>query len=512
MRIIRCTRNAVRVLVLLTTLPGIGFAQAPARSSAGTAPAPPETPQQEALDLLFTEFKAQPNESARAAFVSSPANFARYLAASGIVSKAEDTALFHRFEESRIDVETSVSAASGGTTSVASKGSVPSLLGFAVEHGALTQSVESNQIIFRGNVANAVAAMKFRDYISSYVKLHEQNAIIRNIAQTSFSVSFNAASNGSLNVPSSSGTSSSFAGATVHYDIYNHRDPRDAKWINDWANVRQQLTHTANASGAFRRAIESQDANWPNEAKQALTKLGAHPTDDQIKAFLKELADEMVSRFGSLPSVRDAAQALADSLVTEGSAVGAVESKIMHSPTFSFEYSYVRQSNALVPNVIQGEPASLSSPLPNLSNFNLILNSYLVAGSQVSLNASTTLFDSVPMGSNIGRVRDFRVAGEVDIPLPEIASVGKPILTFSGMYVDLMQQPLGQPVLINGVAESRTGSIGLFQSKFTIPVKGSGIRIPLSFTVANRTELIKETDVRGSFGITFNLDSLFSKP
>lgn len=113
---------------------------------------------------------------------------------------------------------------------------------------------------------------------------------------------------------------------------------------------------------------------------------------------------------------------------------------------------------------------------------------------------------------HIGRVRDYRISGQFDIPLPEIANIGKPTLSFSGLYLHLLQEPLGEQVKVNGVAVSRTGGIDLFQSKLTIPVKGAGVKIPISFTVANRTELIKEREVRGTIGVTFDFDSLFSKP
>ena len=42
------------------------------------------------------------------------------------------------------------------------------------------------------------------------------------------------------------------------------------------------------------------------------------------------------------------------------------------------------------------------------------------------------------------------------------------------------------------------------QAKLTIPIL-DGIDLPISFTVANRTELIKETDVRGKIGFTFDV-------
>ena len=57
----------------------------------------------------------------------------------------------------------------------------------------------------------------------------------------------------------------------------------------------------------------------------------------------------------------------------------------------------------------------------------------------------------------------------------------------------------------------RRGNLGVFQAKISIPVKDSGVKIPISFTYATRTELIKGKDVRGNIGITFDLDSLLAK-
>ena len=46
------------------------------------------------------------------------------------------------------------------------------------------------------------------------------------------------------------------------------------------------------------------------------------------------------------------------------------------------------------------------------------------------------------------------------------------------------------------------------QAKLTIPLWDSGIKFPISVTVANRTELIKEKEVRGQFGFTFDFSKL----
>jgi hypothetical protein len=482
----------------------------------------PEAAQDQALDLLVAQFNAQP-PAGRAAFITSPGNFAPYfLVMTSAAQSTINAQLFHDFEEQRIDKQVASASPSKGATSAANTGSVPWLFGFAAEHGALTQSVENNIIVFRGNIANVISALDTQDYLSSYAKLHQQNALIRNIAKTSFSVSFNASQGASASSASSSGGSgsssasspqSSLAGFSFHYDVFNRRDPRDSKWENEWATVRLKMRNLPNATAAFRRAIEGQKSpDWQGQALQALQRLGPSPTDPQVRALLKQIGDDLVTRFGSSAEVKAAAQEVAEALVLSRKIEDDAVTKIMHSPTVSFEYSYVRQSSAQIPSTIQGGTPSLTSSIPNLSNFNFIFNTYLVASSLLSLNGSFNIFNSIPTGGKVRRVRDFRFSGQVDIPMKEIANVGKPTLTFSGVFLNLLQEPVGQQVIVNGVAVTRTGVIGLGQAKLTVPVKGSGVKIPISFTVANRTELIKEHDVRGAIGVTFDLDSLFSKP
>jgi len=45
------------------------------------------------------------------------------------------------------------------------------------------------------------------------------------------------------------------------------------------------------------------------------------------------------------------------------------------------------------------------------------------------------------------------------------------------------------------------------------PTVNNGVTIPVSFTDANRTDLNKESEVRGSVGLTLRFDSVFpTKP
>jgi hypothetical protein len=40
---------------------------------------------------------------------------------------------------------------------------------------------------------------------------------------------------------------------------------------------------------------------------------------------------------------------------------------------------------------------------------------------------------------------------------------------------------------------------------------GSGVKVPLSVTFANRSEAVKESFVRANFGVTLDLDTLLAK-
>jgi hypothetical protein len=81
-------------------------------------------------------------------------------------------------------------------------------------------------------------------------------------------------------------------------------------------------------------------------------------------------------------------------------------------------------------------------------------------------------------------------------------------LTIAGRVSHLPNDTVASPDASSPAALAERGTIGVVQAKITIPVKGSGLKIPLSITASNRTELINEKDVRASFGFSFDLDPL----
>jgi hypothetical protein len=55
------------------------------------------------------------------------------------------------------------------------------------------------------------------------------------------------------------------------------------------------------------------------------------------------------------------------------------------------------------------------------------------------------------------------------------------------------------------------GPIDIGQFKISFGKPGSAITVPLSFTVANRTELLQGMDVKGQIGFSYDFASLLSK-
>jgi hypothetical protein len=82
------------------------------------------------------------------------------------------------------------------------------------------------------------------------------------------------------------------------------------------------------------------------------------------------------------------------------------------------------------------------------------------------------------------------------------------VLSFAGKDLHQFENSFDDSGL---VVPGTIGTTAIGQAKLTIPVKGSGVKLPVSLTFANRTELIKEKEIRGNVGITYDLDMLFAK-
>lgn len=122
-------------------------------------------------------------------------------------------------------------------------------------------------------------------------------------------------------------------------------------------------------------------------------------------------------------------------------------------------------------------------------------------------NTSFSLYSNPNRMMNQQTVRDFAVAfslegnaGKSPFLFKPDANLAPITYSFSGRY---------QRLLENRGIPMKKADIATAQFKLEIPL-AAGMTIPLSITYANATELIKEDKVRGNFGISFDLDKLFT--
>jgi hypothetical protein len=417
--------------------------------------------------------------------------------------------------QSRTDQQTTASAGTSGTTSAVSKGSVPSLLSFAEEYGGLTQSVSGSVTTVQGNVANIIKAISAKEYEKSFTA-GANNPFVRSVSKASFSIGLNTGTTGSST--STSAQPSTFSSATAHIDLINYRDPRDKHWEQTWRDLAQKqgqdIEDEVNKEVVTLKKSEAYN-EWRNKTQQTLTDLATYEKttndapadrDKKISAALQGILDD----FKTIDGISEVL--LKAKLAAYTKQKQSITDIINKSPVFSFEYTFTNQSSVQLPKSTT-QTYAIGTTAPNLSNFNFIFGGPLSKNGavQITANASTTLFTSASSQLHLTPVRDYKFAAEVDIPVPAIASLAKSTVSLSGLFQGLLQEPLGQQVMVNGVAVKNTGNIVLGQAKWSFPVGTSGITFPISITVSNRTELIKEKDVKGTIGVSYNLDSLFSK-
>lgn len=394
-------------------------------------------------------------------------------------------ALVSAAEEARIDKQVGGTDANSGSTSLVSKGSVPSILGFAVENGALTRTQSGTTITFRGNPAGMVNALRKVGFLDSYRDAAPETRFLRRL---SFALSFDA-NRGSM-VGTFTGDLQQLSSYSVRFDILNHRDPRDKIYAPQWhhlieGDVSVYAARVRDLGNSL--AKDQKFLDWHRNAQDALVQAKSEDVESILQREFEKLKSLQVSP--DLQSLIDAyAKTYSDYLQNRDKILETVS----RGTIVTFEHGGIRQVKA-----------------PDLSNFKLIVERSLYQGkAEATTNVSLTILNTIPTGTNASRVNDIQFSTQLDVPLGQIQKTGSFLFSISAMYKRMRNEAFTS----TGTTMMNTkGDLAIGQFKLTVPVKGSGIKIPISLTVANRTELIKESDVRGNIGMTFDLDSLFSR-
>ena len=470
--------------------------------------------------------------------------------------------------------QTGANASNSGTTNLVSKNLSPMLLSMASEYGGMTQSTSGQTTTWSGTLSGIPLATESHTGVPLFIDCtvaNNQHCInyetLDWLSRFSYAVALSTAGSaaGSGTAGAGQGTTQpvtlSGAGSTSSYNVtqvtgkvaiirqYPTKDAIKTAATNIDTTISQNMAGAAmNLYSNVLTKIVPPPPSQPSSAVLAELNLASEAILDEYSSSPVKAWDDAAAHFGTAAKLAgvDVAkdtntatyiQTLAEYTAEENLQFTGAENK---SPTLSFEYDYNRPSNQ-----------------PTNSNFKLILGwnsrtkatKQAAAGQQapdsgqqgassnqetgaadtagpwtLTLNATASIYNSQPPVSihSAERLRDFQIAAEADYKLSNtIPILGKPTFTAAFYYQDqtspaILNVPIsGLP--ITGLSSStnqvftQRGPIDIGQFKVSFGTTSSGISVPLSITIANRTELLTGMDVRGQVGISWNFDSFLGK-
>lgn len=422
-------------------------------------------------------------------------------------------------EDARTDKQIGAPASAGGSTSLVSKGAVPAILAFAVENGALTQVASDTTMTVRGNLVGWLDLLKNQDFISSY---QDGSSVVRQLRRVSYSLTLNTDTGESTATASESGGLAAIspqairaqltkvrqqvAGYSVRVAILDKRDPRTASNRASIATLLDtegvELLKSDSAFDAFLNS-EEYTRKWMAETVEELADPTRNLSVAQVQRILYQRLE--IARLLMINRIEDFDDQVSGALLAlqaYDKARVRVFQAMQKRPLVAFEYVNTRAKD-----------------LPDASTLRLIAETQLGSRVDLTANAAVTVQHSgsvpLPEPTDIGGRRDFQIAGQLDVPLGSVerrvaagTGIGAPVLGFAYLSQKLTRQAA---VSFSGnTFTAEPGWIHILQLKVMVPVKGSGVKIPLSVSYANRTELLAEKEIRGHIGLTFDMDVLSS--
>ncbi|HVR08169.1 MAG TPA: hypothetical protein VMW75_08980 [Thermoanaerobaculia bacterium] len=421
-------------------------------------------------------------------------------------------------EDARLDKQPGATPSSEGTTSLVSKGAVTQILGLAVEQGALTRSDDKSVATFRGDalsVSRLVVGAQQLPYCSVFASGCPVQSALQNLT---FSLSFDTA--GSQNSSSAGaggsnngvlrGTGQEFSGWTLRYDF----------------NVRRKIP-----AGDFIAQVQSLPSadKYAQAAAALLAPLGSGgfaDYDQWVESYAGQLASPAARTMRGLASILT--NAGADLVAIARAHVPDLDKKAAGLLTEMGTYfgNRDRAFETLVNRVTCSAEYDSEQPLnePRQSTGRLIVSARLdPAGKhQLTFNSAGTWYDQAPPGGAVRRFRDAQAALQLDVGL---ISDGSPVgvSMSAGFYFQWMADNAlltipsgnlapGTSISLPGDASvllATKGTIAIGQIGLTLNFK-NGIKAPIGISYANRTDLLTASTVRGHFGLSYDLDSLFA--
>jgi hypothetical protein len=304
---------------------------------------------------------------------------------------------------------------------------------------------------------------------------------------------------------------------SVHYDIYNRRDPRDRRYRPQWLFLNKSRVELQNKLNHLARLVTLDESDpaikaWMDSTTASLRALVIN--NDDATPVISKAANDFAQNYLSgkiaiSPALRDAVDAAIKEWNSFADSRTGLIDKILKTPTVAIQYAVLKQGP--VTNMMTGAvstPGTVSN-LPDLGTFSLIATAPIGSNGNLNFNGSFTNFNNT---FKLARTRDYRLGLDFTAPMANTGALGKSSFSLSTLYLHLQNQPLGQDVTVNGQKIDSTGNVWFSQAKIEFPLGASGIKIPLALSYASREELLKneKNQFGAHIGLTFDLDKLMS--
>lgn len=389
-------------------------------------------------------------------------------------------------EERRADKQIGdASGSTAGSTSLVARGGAPAVFAVAVENGALAQDISGTTVTFRGSPVSLIKSLQNTPYFDT---LKTDDAAMAVLQKFSFSFSFDTSRGLSEGAqPVFTGTRQQFSAATLRYSALDNKDPRAA--VNDprWNQLFPSTALLNKAALAALSALQADPAitAWVDETNAAIAAAAPEEVEEVVIERFRTLSTTNIA-----PATRLAVNTAADQFRRMVARRAEILQEIAGGGQLVFDLAYQKPATG---------PTS-----GTLRVVGSIGRAILLTG-----NVSATFYiGSVPAATD--SLRDVQGSVQLDIPFGDPESIGRYVFSLATRIQHMPDDLVaGEGTLFPGTK----GIIALGQAKLTIPVRGSAARIPLSVTVANRTELIAEKKVfaRAQVGFSYDLDAVLAR-
>ena len=443
------------------------------------------------------------------------------------------------------------SSSAAGSTNLVAKPTLTDFLSVAAESGAFTDTVNGNSATLQ---ANALGLLKYLNNRPVFGRWNAKAAdwiqplaftAVLNIEQSSTTVTQIAgAANAStpagitsVLIPQNNASLQSFG---VSYALYRKVSPQDKTFVDEFrqALIASQSALDASASAIAKAAdkllknkafLTGYQANMQT-ALNAWHSAGSNAEkNDNFNDFVAAYASYDVAFANFVINTPDGIRNALDyvnSVNAFSDAAYAVFNQARGTPLATVNYLYSSPPDKPATHQFTLSFAELfHGGLPVLdasgNDTGKRDNTRTFAtGAQLTGNFTITIYQSLPTGAAYGRLRDFQGSLEFDKPFGGTIQQPRGTFSFAG-YEQYQYDPTvlnitegnllpGTNITLPSNAQvllGTSGWLGVVQGKLAFNLT-QGLTLPIAVKWSNRTELLQGNDVRGQFGLSYDLSAL----